>query len=326
MREIKNLLLAVAVILQALLGAQVLAQDFPTKPIRLIVPYASGGSSDILSRILAQHLSSAWGQQVVVENRAGNAGLVGAEAAAKSAPDGYTIMLGVVANLSMAPGLHPSTLRYDPVKDFAPITTIANIPIMIAVNPSVPVKNLSELVALARSRPGQLNFGSSGTGGFPHLSGELFKTIAGVNMTHVPYKGSVQAVNDLIGGRIEVIFDYLPSTLPQVKAGRARALAVATNERSPAAPEIPTAIEAGVSNYQVRSWFGILAPAGTPRNIIEKYHGEITRIVNLPEVKSQFASQGAEVFTTSPDEFAQLIKSDVDRWNEVIRQAKIKTN
>ncbi len=301
------------------------AQDFPGKSVRFVVPYASGGSSDILSRILGQHLGEAFGQQVVVDNRAGAAGLLGAEVVAKSPPDGYTIMLGVVANLSMAPGLHPKTLRYDPLKDFAPITPVANVPIMIAVKTDLPVQNLAELITYARSRPGQLNFGSSGTGGFPHLSGELFKSVAGVELTHVPYKGSMQAVNDLVGGRIDVLFDYLPSTLPSVKAGRARALAVASKDRSPAAPDIPTALEAGLNDYAVSSWFGVLAPANTPRPIIDRYHREIVRILAIPEVQKQFAAQGAEQFTTSPEDFARLIQADMGRWNEVIRAAHIKT-
>ncbi len=326
MRHSRGTIAGLIALFLVLAAAPVAAQVFPSKPIRLIVPYGPGGSSDILSRILGQRLGETWGQPVVIDNKPGAAGLLGAEITANSAPDGYTIMLGVVANLAMAPGLHPGKLRYDPVKDFQPITPIANIPIMIAVNPQVPAETLTQLVALARSKPGQLNFGSSGSGGFPHLSGELFKTMAGVDLTHVPYKGSMQAVNDLIGGRIEVIFDYLPSTLPAVKGGRLRALAVASKTRSPAAPDIPTAIEAGVEGYQVTSWFGILAPANTPRPIIDKYHREIVRIVNLPDVRKQFETQGAEIFTATPEEFAELIRSDVTRWSKVIQTAKVKVN
>jgi tripartite-type tricarboxylate transporter receptor subunit TctC len=303
------------------------AQTFPSKSIRLVVPYGAGGGSDILSRHLGHQLSEAWGQQVLIDNKPGVSGLLGAELVAKAPPDGYTIMLGVVANLCIAPALQPDALRYDPVKAFAPITTIANIPVMIAVNPNVAAQNLAEFIALARSKPGQLNFGTAGAGGFPHLAAELFKSVAGVNLTHVPYKASVAAVTDLVGGRIEAVFDYLPSTMPQVNAGRARALAIASATRSPAAPDVPTVMEAGVSNYQAISWFGILAPAGTPRPIVEQYHREILRIVNLPEVRKQFASQGAEVFTNaSPDEFARLIQADTVRWTEVIRAANIKAN
>jgi len=302
-------------------------QAFPNKPIRLIVPYGAGGGSDILSRHLGHQLSESWGQQVLIDNKPGASGLLGAELVAKSPADGYTIMLGVVANLCIAPVLQPEALRYDPVKAFAPITTIANIPVMIAVNPNVPAQNLSEFIALARSKPGQLNFGTAGAGGFPHLAAELFKSVAGVNLTHVPYKASVAAVTDLVGGRIDAVFDYLPSTMPQVRAGRARALAIASGARSPAAPDVPTAMEAGMSNFEAISWIGILAPAGTSRPIVEQYHREILRIVNLPEVRKQFASQGAEVFTSaSPDEFVRLIQTDTVRWTDVIRAANIKAN
>jgi tripartite-type tricarboxylate transporter receptor subunit TctC len=319
--------IAATAVLIGLLPTPAIAQTFPSKSIRLVVPYGAGGGSDILSRHLGHQLSEAWGQQVLIDNKPGVSGLLGAELVAKAPPDGYTIMLGVVANLCIAPALQPDALRYDPVKAFAPITTIANIPVMIAVNPNVAAQNLAEFIALARSKPGQLNFGTAGAGGFPHLAAELFKSVAGVNLTHVPYKASVAAVTDLVGGRIDAVFDYLPSTMPQVNAGRARALAIASATRSPAAPDVPTVMEAGVSNYQAISWFGILAPAGTPRPIVEQYHREILRIVNLPEVRKQFASQGAEVFTNaSPDEFARLIQADTVRWTEVIRAANIKAN
>ena len=315
-----------AVILLSFLPA-VNAQSFPNKPIRLIVPYGAGGASDILSRHLGAQLAEAWGQQVLIDNKPGASGLLGAELVAKSPPDGYTIMLGVPANLCIAPALQPDALRYDPVKAFAPITSVANIPVMIAVNPNVPAQNLAEFIALAKSKPGQINFGTAGTGGFPHLAGELFKVIAGVNIQHVPYKASVAAVTDMIGGRIDAVFDYLPSTMPQVRAGRARALAIASASRSPAAPDVPTVMESGLSNYQAISWFGVLAPAGTPKAVIDQYHREILRIVNTPEVRKQFASQGAEVFTNaSPEEFARLIQADTARWTEVIKAANIKMN
>ncbi len=300
------------------------AQNFPNRPIRFIVPYGAGGASDILSRHVGAQLGEAWGQQVLIDNKPGVSGLLGAEMTAKSPPNGYTIMLGVPANLCIAPALQPDALRYDPVKAFAPITSVAIIPVMIAVNPNVPAHNLAEFIALAKSKPGQLNFGTAGTGGFPHLAAELFKVITGVNIQHVPYKASVAAVTDLVGGRIDAVFDYLPSTMPQVKAGRARALAIASGSRSPAAPDVPTVMESGVSNYEAISWFGVLAPAGTPKQIIDQYHREILRIVNTPEVRKQFASQGAEVFTNaSPEEFARLIQADTARWTEVIKAANI---
>ncbi|MGQ0656438.1 MAG: Bug family tripartite tricarboxylate transporter substrate binding protein [Betaproteobacteria bacterium] len=300
------------------------AQSFPNRPIRFVVPYGAGGASDVLSRHLGAQLAESWGQQVLVDNKPGASGLLGAEIVAKAAPDGYTIMLGVPANLCIAPALQPEALRYDPIKAFAPITSIANVPVMIAVNPNVPAQNLAEFIALAKSKPGQINFGTAGTGGFPHLAGELFKVIAGVNIQHVPYKASVAAVTDMIGGRIEAVFDYLPSTMPQVKAGRARAIAIASPSRSPAAPDVPTVMESGLGNYQAISWFGVLAPAGTPRPIIEHYHKEILRIVATPEMRSRFANAGAEVYTNaSPEEFARVIQDDTARWTDVIRSAKI---
>src|SRR5438128_1677664 len=318
---------AAAILVACSLLTPAFGQSFPNKPIRLIVPYGAGGGSDVVSRHLAHQLSETWGHQVLVDNKPGASGLLGAELVAKSPPDGYTIMLGVVANLCIAPALQPEALRYDPAKAFAPITIIANIPVMIAVNPEVPAQNLAEFIALARSKPGRLNFGTAGAGGFPHLAAELFKSVAGVNLTHVPYKASVAAVTDLVGGRLDAVFDYLPSTMPQVRAGRARALAIASPTRSPAAPDVPTAVEAGLGNYQAISWFGILAPAGTPRPIVEQYHREIVRVVNLPEVRKQFASQGAEVSTSaSPEEFARMIRADTVRWTEVIRAANIKAN
>ena len=300
------------------------AQNFPSKPIRFIVPYGAGGASDVLSRYLGAQLGEAWGQQVLVDNKPGASGLLGAEIVAKSAPDGYTIMLGVPANLCIAPALQPDALRYDPAKAFAAITSIANVPVMIAVNPNVPAQTLAEFIALAKSKPGQINFGTAGTGGFPHLAGELFKVVTGINIQHVPYKASVAAVTDMIGGRIEAVFDYLPSTMPQVRSGRARALAIASATRSPGAPDVPTVAEAGVRNYEAISWFGVLAPAGTPRPIIDQYHREILRIVNAPEVRKQFAGLGAEVFTNaSPEEFARQIQADTARWTEVIKAANI---
>ena len=300
------------------------AQSFPNRPIRFVVPYGAGGASDVLSRYLAAQLSESWGQQVLVDNKPGASGLLGAEIVAKAPPDGYTIMLGVPANLCISPALQPEALRYDPIKAFAPITSMATVPVMIAVNPSVPAQTLAEFVALAKSKPGQINFGTAGTGGFPHLAGELFKIVVGVNIQHVPYKASVAAVTDMIGGRIEAVFDYMPSTMPQVKAGRARALAIASPSRSPAAPDVPTMIESGLGNYQAISWFGVLAPAGTPKPIIDQYHREILRIVATPDMRGKFANVGAEVYTNaSPEEFAKLIQDDTARWTGVIRSAKI---
>ncbi len=300
--------------------ALVTALSYPTRPVRFVVPYAPGGTTDILSRLISQKMSERWGQQVIVDNRAGAGGAIGAELAARAAPDGYTIMIGGVANMALSPGLIPQ-LKYDPNKDFEPITLIATVPIMIASHPSLPVRRVADLISLAKRNPGQINFGSSGTGGLPHLSGELFKRLAGVDIVHVPYKGSAQAVTDTMAGQVQVIFDLMPSTLPHVKQGRLRGIAVCSKTRSNAAPDIPTVIESGLPNYEVASWFGILAPARTPREIIAQLHTEINRIIFLPDMRQQFAVQGADPVGSTPEQLRQLIREDITRWSEVIRIA-----
>ena len=310
---------AVVTLASALPGAAH-AQSYPVKPVRFVVPYAPGGTSDILSRLISQKLSEKWSQQVIVDNRAGAGGAIGAELAARAAPDGYTIVMGVVANMALSPGLMPQ-LKYDPNRDFEPITLIATVPIMIASHPSLPVRRVPDLIALAKRRPGAINFASSGTGGLPHLSGELFKRLAGIDMVHVPYKGSAQAVTDTMAGQVQVIFDLMPSTLPHVKQGRLRGIAVCSKNRSNAAPEIPTVIESGLPNYEVTSWFGVLAPAKTPKDIIALLHADIGRIITLPDISQQFAVQGAEPLGSTSEQFRQLIREDITRWSEVIRTA-----
>ena len=296
------------------------AQSYPAKPVRFLVPYAPGGTSDILSRLISQKLSEKWGQQVIVDNRAGAGGAIGAEMAARAAPDGYTIMMGVVANMALSPGLMPQ-LKYDPIRDFEPITLIATVPIMIASHPSLPVRRVPDLIALAKRRPGQINFASSGTGGLPHLSGELFKRLAGIDLVHVPYKGSAQAVTDTMAGQVQMIFDLMPSTLPHVKQGRLRGIAVCSKGRSNAAPDMPTVIESGLPGYEVTSWFGVLAPAKTPKEIVAQLHADIGRIITLPDVSQQFAVQGAEPLGSTSEQCRQLIREDIARWSEVIRTA-----
>ncbi len=294
------------------------AQAYPVKTIRFVVPYAPGGTSDILSRLISQKLTERWGQQVIVDNRAGAGGAIGAELAARAAPDGYTLVIGVVANMALSPGLI-AQLKYDPTRDFEPVTLIATVPIMIASHPSLPARNVPELISLAKRNPGQINFGSSGTGGLPHLSGELFKRLAGVDLLHVPYKGSAQAVTDTMAGHVQVIFDLMPSTLPHVKSNRLRGIAVCSAARSPAAPDIPTVIESGLRNYEVTSWFGVLAPAKTPKDIVAQLNAEIHRVIALPDIRQQFAVQGAEPTGNTPEQFRQLIREDIARWSDVIR-------
>ena len=311
---------AFAIALVAGVPSPAAAQSYPAKPIRFVVPYAPGGTSDILSRLISQKMSEKWGQQVIVDNRAGVGGAIGAELAARAAPDGYTIVMGVVANMALSPGLMPQ-LKYDPNRDFEPITLIATVPIMIASHPSLPVRRVADLIALAKRKPGAINFASSGTGGLPHLSGELFKRLAGIDLVHVPYKGSAQAVTDTMAGQVQMIFDLMPSTLPHVKQGRLRGIAVCSKTRSNAAPDIPTVIESGLPDYEVTSWFGVLAPAKTPKDIVAQLHAEIGRIIALPDVSQQFAIQGAEPLGSTPEQFRQLIREDITRWSEVIRTA-----
>src|SRR5438034_5972010 len=236
---------------------------YPTKPVRLVVPFPAGGTTDLLARAAAQKLSEAWGQQVIVDNRPGAAGNIGAELVAKAAPDGYTLLMGTVGTHAINASLY-AKMPYDHVKDFAPVILVAGVPNVLVVNPSLPVHSVQELIAYAKANPGKLNFASSGSGTSIHLSGELFKVMTGVQMTHVPYKGSAPALQDLLGGQVQLMFDNLPPSLPQIKAGRLRALAVTSATRAPALPDVPTVAEAGLPGFEASSWFGVLAPAGTP--------------------------------------------------------------
>jgi tripartite-type tricarboxylate transporter receptor subunit TctC len=307
----------VAVLLACIaLGAQ--AENYPSKPIKLIVPFPAAGTTDFLARILGQELTKAWGQQVIVDNRPGAGGNIGSDLVAKSAPDGYTLVMGAVGTHAINASLYKK-MPYDTVKDFAPITLIAMVPNILVVHPAVPAKSVKELIEYAKANPGKLNFASSGNGTSVHLSGELFKTMAGVSMTHVPYKGSAQALPDLLGGQVQLMFDNMPSMLPHVKAGKLRALAVTSSKRSPAMPDLPTIAEAGVAGYEASSWFGVLAPAGTPSAIVTKLNGEIVRILGLPEIKERLSSQGAEPVGNSPEQFAAYITAEMTKWGNVVK-------
>ena len=307
----------VAVLLACIaLGAQ--AENYPSKPIKLIVPFPAAGTTDFLARILGQELTKAWGQQVIVDNRPGAGGNIGSDLVAKSAPDGYTLVMGAVGTHAINASLYKK-MPYDTVKDFAPITLIAMVPNILVVHPAVPAKSVKELIEYAKANPGKLNFASSGNGTSVHLSGELFKTMAGVSMTHVPYKGSAQALPDLLGGQVQLTFDNMPSMLPHVKAGKLRALAVTSSKRSPAMPDLPTIAEAGVAGYEASSWFGVLAPAGTPSAIVTKLNGEIVRILGLPEIKERLSSQGAEPVGNSPEQFAAYITAEMTKWGNVVK-------
>lgn len=299
------------------------AQDasYPTRAIKILVPYPPGGFNDTLARTIGAKLQAAWGQPVVVENRPGGNTLIGTEAAARSPADGYTIFVTPFAfavNQSIF-----KKLPYDPVKDFAPITLAATTPNILVVNPSLGVNTVKELIARAKEKPGALNYASTGTGSSNHLSMELFKQMAGVDITHVPYKGSAPAVTDLIGGQVGLMFDNVPNIINQVKAGRLKALAVTTKEKSPHVPDLPTVSEAGVPGYEVTVWFGFAAPAGTPRPILDKLNTEIVKSLRMADVREKFSAQGVDVVGSSPEQFAAYLRQQMDLWAKVVKAAGV---
>ncbi len=291
---------------------------FPTKPIRLIVPFPPGGSTDILARAIGQKLTEAWGQSVVIDNRPGAGGIIGMETAAKAAPDGYTLVMGHVGTLAANPALYKS-LPYDPVKDFAPVTLIAMVPNVLVVGPAVPSKNVAELVALAKSKPGKLDYGSGGNGSAAHLATEYFKLKAGIDVQHVPYKGTAPALADLLGGQIAFIITGLPPVLPHVKAGKLRILGVASAQRLKQFPDIPTIAESGVPGYEATQWYGILAPAATPKDLVAKLNRDVVHALKEPSVAEKLAAEGADPVGDTPEQFGAFIRSEIDLWGKVIR-------
>ena len=299
------------------------AQPWPAKPMRIVVPFPPGGGTDIGTRILAQKLQEAWGQAVVVENKPGAAGIVGTELTAKSAPDGYTFMMGNIGTHAINVSLYRQ-LSYDPVKDFAPVSMVADLPLLLLVHPSVPAKSVRELIALAKSQPGKLNFSSSGAGGSMHVAAELFKSMAGVDMVHIPYKGGAPAVADLISGQVPLSFATVLETIQFVKAGKVRALAVTNDRRSIALPDLPTISEAGLPGYQSISWLALFAPAGTPRDIVNKMSAETVRILKLPDVRERLLAQGAEPIGSTPEQLAAILAQDIAKYAKVIRESGYK--
>ena len=297
--------------------AQAPAANYPTKQIRVIVPFPAGGPTDAIARAIGQKLNETWGQAVIVDNRPGAGGNIGTELAAKSPPDGYTLFIGTVAN-AINQSLF-ARLPFDFVRDFAPVTQNYVTGLILAVHPSLPVTSVRELIALAKARPGELSYSSSGVGGTPHLSGELFNSMAGVKMVHVPYKGSAPAMADLLGGHVQLTFDNMLSVLPQVKAGKLRGLAVTLTARSPLAPELPTIAESGLTGFEVKSWNGVVVPTGTPKEIIARLNTEIVRILRQPELREKFLVQGVELVPTTPEEFGAFIKQDIAKWAKVIQ-------
>jgi tripartite-type tricarboxylate transporter receptor subunit TctC len=298
------------------------AQPYPAKPIRLVVPFPAGGNADIFARAFAQKLGEAWKQTPIVDNRAGAAGIIGTQFVAKAPADGYTLLFGTTGTHTTNPAVY-AKLPYDPVRDFMPVSNFADSPFLLVVHPSVPARTLQQLVALAKSRPGQLDYASFGTGSSAHLAGEMLRTMAGININHVAYKGGPPAVNDLTGGHVSLMFNSLPAVLPLVKAGRLRPLAVASAKRTPTLPELPTFAESGIPEFEAGSWYGVLAPAGTPRELIMRLHAETVQMLALPDIRQKLAAEGAEAIGNSPEEFAAQIRRDIERWEKVARAAKL---
>ena len=298
---------------------------YPSKPIRFVVPYPAGGPLDTVARLLAAKAGERLKQPVIVDNKPGAGGNIGADLVAKSAPDGYTILMGAVATHAINPTLYAG-IPYDPVRDFAPITQVASTPNVLVVNPSVPAASVREFIAYARANPGKLNFGSGSTGSAGHLAGELFKTMAGVEMTHVPYKGAGPAMQDLVGGRIQLMFDNWASSRGQVQAGKIRALAVTTAKRSTLAPDLPTIAESGLAGFDISTWFGVFAPAGTPRDIVARLHDELTRALAAPDVREKMLNLGAEPVGNKPEEFAAYIRAEAEKYARVIKASGAKAD
>ena len=299
------------------------AADYPDKPIRMIVPYPPGGTSDLLARAIAPRLGERLQQTVIIENRAGAGGVIGAQAVARSAPDGYTLVFASIASHGILPVLQKPA-PYDAIKDFSPITLVANTPNVLIANIQQPIKSVAELLAAAKAKPGSINFGSTSLGGSPHMGGELLKTMAGIDIVHVPYKGGGPMLIDLMGGQVQVAFDNLPSSINHIRAGKIRALAVTTAKRWPAAPDIPTMAEAGVPGYESGAWFGLLAPANTPKPIVEMLQKHVAAILKLPEVEKMFLEQGAEPVGNTPEQFAKVIASELQKWAKVAAATGVK--
>ena len=298
-------------------------QAYPSKPIRIIIPFAAGGTSDILARFIGPKLTEAWGQPVIIENKTGANGNVGADYVAKSAPDGYTVLLADIGAIAISPSVYP-TLPYDPVKDFSPVVMVSYSPHILAVHPSVPVSNVKELIAYAKAHPGQLNFAVSGTGGAPHLAGIEFQQRTGVQWSYIPYKGGSAAVLDVVAGQANILFNGMLATYGQVKNGKLKALAVSSAKRVAAAPDLPTVAEQGLPGFETGSWQGVVAAAGTPKEIVAKLNAELTRILNTQDMKDKLAAQGTEVRTDTPESFAAFIRDEKARWAKVVKESGAK--
>lgn len=314
----KPLAMLAAALALAVPLAQAQAPAFPKQPLSLVVPFPAGGPTDAMARVLAQKLGERLGQQVIVDNKGGAGGSIAAEYAAKAPADGHTLFFGTTGTMAINPSLY-SKLRYDPLKDFAPVSLMATTMNVLVVNPQVPARNLGDVVKLAKAKPGDISYGSAGNGSSNHLSGELFRTSAGIQITHVPYKGSAPALVDLLGGRLTMMFDTIAQQTQNVAVGKVRAIAVTGPKRSPLLPDVPTAQEAGLKDFDVTIWFGVLAPAGTPAPVIERLNREIVAVMSTDEMKKRMQADGAEAKPTSPAEFAALIRSDLAKWTPVVK-------
>jgi len=321
MKILARLSAALGFALLAAAAGPALAQ-YPNKPVRIVVPYPPGGTTDILARLTAARLTESMGQPFVVENRPGASGGIGSQAVAKSAPDGYTLVMATISSHGIVSSI--SKLPYDPVKDFSPVTVIGSTPNVILVHPDLPAKNLAELLKLAREKPGKLNFGSTSPGGSPHMSAELLKMMAKVDMVHIPYKGAGPMLTDLIGGQIQIGFDNLPSSMGHIKSGKVRAVAVTTTKRWPGTPDVPTVAESGVPGYEVSGWFGLLAPAGTPKPVIDALYRAASAMLKQPDVQKQMLELGAEPGGNTPDAFGKQIAAEVEKWKKVVAVTGVK--
>lgn len=311
------------VIAIALMGGIAHAQQYPTKPVRLIVPFSPGGPMDILARAIGSKLTARFGQQIVVDNRGGASGTIGAELAARAAPDGYTLLTGHIGTHVVNVSLFPK-LRYDPVKDFAPITLIATLPMALVVNPSVPAKSVAELIALAKAKPGEINFATASSGGPTHMSAVLLKTLGNIDIAHIPYNGNAAALNDVMAGRVQMMFSNLLTSMPLARAGRLRVLAVTTAKRSRQAPDLPTIAEAALPGYDYTPWFAIFSPAGTPPAIVRRLNADIKRALESPDLQARFQKQALDLTSSTPEELAKLIRTEIPKWREIVRKSGAK--
>jgi tripartite-type tricarboxylate transporter receptor subunit TctC len=307
------------------LSAPVHAQAYPSKPVRWIIPFPPGGGTDVISRTIAQKLTEAWGQQVIADNRPGSGGTIGLAAAAKLPGDGYTIVLGQLANVAIAPALY-SKLPYDPIKDFTPVTLALTSPLILVAHPSFPARNVKELIAVAKAKPDVVTFGSPGNGTTGHLGTELIKTAGGVKMTHIPYKGAVPAFTGLLGGEIAIYMSSIQPAIPQLNAGRVKALGVTSSKRIASLPNVPTIAESGLPGYEVTNWYGVMMPAGVPKDVLAKVHDEVARILKMQDVQQRFQAEGGDTAPNTPEQFAAFIRSEIAKWAKAVKASGAKVD